>query len=38
MAGAGGAAPELYFELRKNGAPVDPARWLKMSALSTLRR
>jgi len=32
MAGAGGAAPELYFELRKNGAPVDPARWLKTPA------
>jgi septal ring factor EnvC (AmiA/AmiB activator) len=27
---AGGApAPELYFEVRKNGAPADPARWLK---------
>ena len=38
MAGAGGAAPELYFELRKNGAPVDPARWLKTSVASTLRR
>jgi septal ring factor EnvC (AmiA/AmiB activator) len=24
-----GPASELYFEIRKNGAPVDPARWLK---------
>jgi len=38
MAGAGGAAPELYFEVRKNGAPVDPAHWLKVSLASTLRR
>lgn len=38
MAGASGAAPELYFELRENGAPVDPARWLKTSVASTLRR
>ena len=35
MAGAGGATPELYFELRKNGAPVDPARWLKTPAVKT---
>jgi septal ring factor EnvC (AmiA/AmiB activator) len=32
LAGAGDPAPELYFELRKNGAPVDPARWLKAPA------
>ena len=37
-AGAGGPPSELYFELRKNGAPVDPARWLKASVASTLRR
>ena len=36
MAGAGGAAPELYFELRKNGAPVDPARWLKTPTVKTV--
>lgn len=27
----GGPTPELYLEVRKNGAPVDPARWLKAS-------
>jgi septal ring factor EnvC (AmiA/AmiB activator) len=35
MAGPGGSAQELYFEIRKNGAPVDPARWLKAPALAT---
>jgi septal ring factor EnvC (AmiA/AmiB activator) len=29
MGRAGSVAPELYFEIRKNGAPIDPARWLK---------
>jgi murein hydrolase activator len=38
MAGTGGPASELYFEIRKNGAPVDPARWLKAPAVSTARR
>jgi septal ring factor EnvC (AmiA/AmiB activator) len=38
MAGQGGAGPELYFEVRKNGAPVDPARWLKAPASLTARR
>lgn len=27
-AGGNGVAAGLYFELRKNGAPLDPARWL----------
>jgi septal ring factor EnvC (AmiA/AmiB activator) len=38
MAGTGGPAPEFYFEIRKNGAPVDPARWLKTPAVNTARR
>jgi septal ring factor EnvC (AmiA/AmiB activator) len=38
MAGAGGPAQELYFEIRKNGAPVDPARWLKARAALAARR
>ena len=38
MAGQGGAAPELYFEIRKNGAPVDPARWLKAPPVQAARR
>jgi septal ring factor EnvC (AmiA/AmiB activator) len=25
----GGAAPELYFEIRRGGKPVDPAPWFK---------
>ncbi len=37
MGRAGASAPELYFEIRKNGAPIDPARWLKV-APATLRR
>ncbi|HYE44622.1 MAG TPA: peptidoglycan DD-metalloendopeptidase family protein [Caulobacter sp.] len=28
MAAGAGGAPELYLELRRDGAPVDPARWL----------
>lgn len=27
----GAAGSDLYFEIRKNGAPVDPARWLTAS-------
>jgi septal ring factor EnvC (AmiA/AmiB activator) len=29
MGGDGRNGSDLYFEIRKNGAPVDPARWLK---------
>jgi septal ring factor EnvC (AmiA/AmiB activator) len=31
LAGSSGgqAAPGVYFELRRDGRPVDPARWLK---------
>jgi septal ring factor EnvC (AmiA/AmiB activator) len=29
MGASGEAGTDLYFEIRKNGAPVDPARWLK---------
>ncbi len=28
----GGGDPELYLEIRKDGAPMDPARWLKSAA------
>jgi septal ring factor EnvC (AmiA/AmiB activator) len=38
MAGTGGPASELYFEIRKNGAPVDPARWLKTPPATLARR
>jgi septal ring factor EnvC (AmiA/AmiB activator) len=36
MGGVGGAS-ELYLELRKNQAPVDPARWLKTAGVGPLR-
>jgi septal ring factor EnvC (AmiA/AmiB activator) len=29
MGGSDQLGSDLYFEIRKNGAPVDPARWLK---------
>ncbi|MDR3513961.1 MAG: peptidoglycan DD-metalloendopeptidase family protein [Caulobacteraceae bacterium] len=29
MADKGQSGSDLYFEIRRNGAPVDPARWLK---------
>jgi septal ring factor EnvC (AmiA/AmiB activator) len=29
MGGDPEAGSDLYFEIRKNGVPVDPARWLK---------
>ncbi len=28
----GGNDPELYLEIRKDGAPMDPARWLKAAS------
>jgi septal ring factor EnvC (AmiA/AmiB activator) len=30
------ASPELYLELRKNGAPIDPAPWMRAAAQSQL--
>ena len=32
MTGHGPSAPELYFEVREDGASVDPARWLKQGS------
>ena len=32
MAQTPGAAPELYLELRKDGAPIDPGRWFRPAA------
>lgn len=29
MANQGSSEPELYFEVREDGAPVDPERWMK---------
>jgi len=37
MAAADANPPELYLEIRKNGAPVDPARWLKTPSPPVLR-
>ena len=37
MTGADAGSPELYLEIRKNGAPVDPAHWLKAPAPPLLR-
>jgi len=37
MGGADASPPELYFEIRKNGAPVDPAHWLKAPEPPLLR-
>jgi septal ring factor EnvC (AmiA/AmiB activator) len=28
----GSGDPELYLEIRKDGAPMDPARWLKSAS------
>ena len=32
MANQGSSEPELYFEVREDGAPVDPERWLKQGS------
>jgi len=32
MADHGSPEPELYFEVREDGAPVDPERWLKQGS------
>ncbi|SFJ43355.1 murein hydrolase activator EnvC [Caulobacter sp. UNC279MFTsu5.1] len=32
MADHGSSEPELYFEVREDGAPVDPERWLKQGS------
>lgn len=32
MADHGSSAPELYLEVREDGAPVDPERWLKQGS------
>ena len=37
MSAAGAGASELYFEIRKNGAPVDPAHWLNAPEPPLLR-
>ena len=38
MADGGRSEPELYLEVRRNGAPVDPARWLTGSSRRTAVR
>ena len=35
MADSNTTAPELYVEVRRNGQPVDPARWLSARGLTT---
>jgi septal ring factor EnvC (AmiA/AmiB activator) len=32
MANQGSSEPELYFEVREDGAPVDPERWMKQGS------
>lgn len=32
MAERGSSEPELYFEVREDGAPVDPQRWMKQGS------
>jgi septal ring factor EnvC (AmiA/AmiB activator) len=38
MAKVGQTPPEFYLEVRKNGAPIDPGRWLKAPTTSASRR
>ena len=35
MADHGASTPELYLEVRRDGAPMDPARWLKGATVSS---
>jgi septal ring factor EnvC (AmiA/AmiB activator) len=37
MGGSDASPPELYFEIRKNGAPIDPSHWLKAPEAPLLR-
>jgi septal ring factor EnvC (AmiA/AmiB activator) len=34
MAAQPGAAPELYLEMRKDGAPINPDRWFRLQKLA----
>jgi septal ring factor EnvC (AmiA/AmiB activator) len=37
MAAAATPAPELYVEVRRNGQPIDPGRWLSARGLAADR-
>ena len=37
MSDAGGAAPQLYFEIREGARPVDPKEWLKPASERSAR-
>jgi septal ring factor EnvC (AmiA/AmiB activator) len=38
MPDRGKSTPDLYMEVRQNGAPVDPARWLALPMQKTASR